>query len=178
MPVVAFHQPETHQSRLVENLDEGQVLGKVLLRVVVRLGARWAVLLARVHGELLDVPVENLGYACRLRLVGRQSVHGIPQAVGLRLGRSGATPEHRKGAGGKRETFSETVGTERTQDKDGSEENDTVPYSPKTHQHNDSTQGSTYRVQRAWGWFVFMGLLYIAQTTVKGAEARFPRLIQ
>ena len=48
------------------SLDEGEVLGEVLLRVVVGLGAGWAVLLARVHGELLDVPVENLGYARRL----------------------------------------------------------------------------------------------------------------
>lgn len=68
---------------LIDRLDEGEVLGEVLLSVIVRLGAGWAVLLAREHGQLLDVPVENLGYACRLRLVGRQRVHGIPQAVRL-----------------------------------------------------------------------------------------------
>lgn len=53
------------------------------LRVVVGLEGSWAVLLARVHGELLDVPVEDLGYVRRHRLVRRQRVHGIPQAVSL-----------------------------------------------------------------------------------------------
>lgn len=65
----------------------------MLLGVVVRLGAGWAVLLAREHGQLLDVPVENLGYACRLRLVGRQRVHGIPEAV--RLLQRGAPHDNR-----------------------------------------------------------------------------------
>ena len=73
----------TLPTRSNPSLNEGEVLGEVGLRVVVGLEGGWAVLLARVHGELLDVPVEDLGYVRRHRLVRRQRVHGIPQAVRL-----------------------------------------------------------------------------------------------
>lgn len=66
------------------NLDELKILGKVGLRVVVRLESLLWVLLAREHGELLDVPVEDLGRGGRIGLVLRKRVHGVPQAVGLR----------------------------------------------------------------------------------------------